>query len=117
LIDYHCHLLSGLDDGPENIEESVAMAAALHNAGFKTIYCTPHAMKGYYDADNKAVLSAVSALRKRLSEENIKLEILPGREYYLDEFLSSYLKHPLPLGHSYLLKKHVFESNAAVSSR
>ena len=74
------------------------MAAALYKAGFKTIYCTPHAMKGYYDADNKQVLSALSNLRKRLNEENIKLEILSGREYYLDEFLGNYLKHPLPLG-------------------
>ncbi|MBN1363811.1 MAG: hypothetical protein JW976_03310 [Syntrophaceae bacterium] len=98
MIDFHCHLLPGLDDGPETMDESLAMALALQNAGFKTIYCTPHAMKGYYDADNKAVLSAISDLRTRLKDENINLEILPGREYYLDEFLGSYLKQPLPLG-------------------
>ena len=85
MIDYHCHLLPGIDDGPENIGESVAMAAALYKAGFKTIYCTPHAMKGYYDADNKQVLSALSNLRKRLNEENIKLEILSGRETRSDQ--------------------------------
>ena len=98
MIDYHCHLLSGIDDGPGNMDESVEMAAALHKAGFRTIYCTPHLMKGCYDADNKAVLSAISNLRTRLSEENINLEILPGREYYLDEFLGNYLKYPMPLG-------------------
>lgn len=100
MIDYHCHLLCGLDDGPKDIDESVAMAAALQKTGFKTIYCTPHQMKGRYDADNKDVLSAVSVLRKKLSEENIKLEIFPGREYYLDEFLGNYLKNPLPLGNT-----------------
>jgi protein-tyrosine phosphatase len=98
MIDYHCHLLPALDDGPKDIEESLAMAATLLKAGFRKIYCTPHLMKGFHDADNQAVLSAVITMQKRLNAENIKVEILPGREYYLDEFLGSYLKHPLPLG-------------------
>ncbi|MGB5219241.1 MAG: CpsB/CapC family capsule biosynthesis tyrosine phosphatase [Smithella sp.] len=98
MIDYHCHLLSGVDDGPETLEESLEMATALHKAGFQKIYCTPHLLKGHYDADNKQVLSATSELRKRLSDEKINLEILPGREYYLDEFLGQYLSNPLPLG-------------------
>ncbi|MGA2781897.1 MAG: CpsB/CapC family capsule biosynthesis tyrosine phosphatase [Smithella sp.] len=98
MIDFHCHLLSGLDDGPANIDESVAMAAALREAGFRTICCTPHLIKGCFDADNQAVLSSVSTLQTRLNAENIELEILPGHEYYLDEFLGNYLKDPLPLG-------------------
>jgi len=100
MIDYHCHLLPGIDDGPKDMDESLAMACALHKAGFKKIYCTPHQMKGVYDSENKTVLSAVTALRKKLNDEKISVEILPGREYYLDEFLGSYLKHPLPLGKS-----------------
>jgi len=98
MIDYHCHLLPALDDGPKDIEESLAMASTLLKAGFRKIYCTPHLMKGFHGADNQAVLSSVITLQKRLNAENIKVEILPGREYYLDEFLGSYLKHPLPLG-------------------
>jgi len=98
MIDYHCHLLPGIDDGPAAMDESLEMAAALHQAGFRTIYCTPHLLKGHYDVDNKAVLSALSDLRKRLSDERIDLDILPGREYYLDEFLGHYLKHPMLMG-------------------
>jgi protein-tyrosine phosphatase len=37
-------------------------------------------------------------LQARLKDENIDLRLLPGREYYLDEFLFDYLKDPLPLG-------------------
>lgn len=98
MIDYHCHLLPGIDDGPAAMDESLEMAAALHQAGFRTIYCTPHLLKGHYDVDNKAVLSALSELRKRLSDERIDVDILPGREYYLDEFLGHYLKHPMLMG-------------------
>jgi protein-tyrosine phosphatase len=98
MIDFHSHILPGLDDGPADIDESIAMAAALHDAGFKTIYGTPHLMKGCFEADNQAVILAASTLQARLHKENIEMEILPGREYYLDEFLDGYLKDPLPLG-------------------
>jgi len=98
MYDFHSHILPGIDDGPADIDESVAMATALHDAGFKTIYCTPHLMKGCFEADNQAVILAASTLQARLHKENIEMEILPGREYYLDEFLDGYLKDPLPLG-------------------
>lgn len=98
MIDYHCHILPGLDDGPETIDESVEMATALQKAGFTAVYCTPHLIKGCFDADNDAVRATTAALQKRLKAENIQLELFPGREYYLDEFLPDYLKDPLPLG-------------------
>ncbi len=98
MIDFHTHILPNIDDGPESIEESMEMAALLHKAGFQTIYCTPHLMKGFYDMDNRTVLAATLNLQKKIHAVNIKVEILPGREYYLDEFIGSYLKHPLTLG-------------------
>lgn len=98
MLDFHCHLLPNIDDGPADIDDSVTMAAALREAGFTTIYGTPHLIKGSYEADNEAVLSAAATLQTRLRAENIDLKIFPGREYYLDEFLGNYLKEPLTLG-------------------
>ena len=79
------------------------MALALKKAGFATVYCTPHLIKGCFEADNQAVKSSVSVLQRRLDAENVDLELLPGREYYLDEFLFDYLKDPLPLGETTLI--------------
>ena len=98
MIDFHSHILPNIDDGPKDIEQSVAMAAVLHEAGVNIIYGTPHLMKGCFDADKDTVISAVATLQERLNKENIDMKILPGREYYLDEFLDSYLQDPLPLG-------------------
>ena len=104
MIDWHCHILPGIDDGPATMEESVEMGRALRKAGFTTVYCTPHLIRGSFDADNGAVIKAVAALQARLEAEDIPLQLLPGREYYLDEFLLDYLKDPLPLGDTkYLL--------------
>ena len=98
VIDFHCHLLPGIDDGPNTEDEAVEMAAAMQKAGFTTVHCTPHLIKGSYEADNRAVRASLDSLQKRLNDENIDLNLLSGREYYLDEYLADYLKDPLPLG-------------------
>ena len=98
MIDFHCHILPGLDDGPTTIDESIEMAAALQKAGFTAVNCTPHLIKSVYEENNESVMASLVALQTRLNNENISLELFPGREYYLDEYLPEYLKDPLPLG-------------------
>ena len=46
MIDWHSHILPGVDDGPADIEQSVALAEALAAGGFTEVYCTPHLMRG-----------------------------------------------------------------------
>ena len=98
MYDFHCHILPGLDDGPKTIDEAVEMAEALLRAGFTGVYCTPHLIKSLYEADNKSIMSSIETLQTRLNNENINLKLFPGREYYLDEFLSGYLENPMPMG-------------------
>jgi protein-tyrosine phosphatase len=100
LTDFHCHILPGIDDGPESIDESIEMAAALRDVGFTSVYCTPHFLRGCYEADAQAIRSTVSDLQSRLDEENINIELLYGREYYLDEFFDNILKDPVPLSNT-----------------
>jgi protein-tyrosine phosphatase len=104
MIDWHCHILPGLDDGPSTPEEAIEIAVALRAAGFTRVYCTPHLIRRRYETDNAAVIKGVAQLQTRLDALRIELALFPGREYYLDEYLSDYLKDPLPLGESrYLL--------------
>jgi protein-tyrosine phosphatase len=42
VIDTHCHLLHGLDDGPATLEEAVLLARALVADGIEHALCTPH---------------------------------------------------------------------------
>jgi len=98
--DWHCHILPGIDDGPTNIDESIAMARTLCKSGFSLVYCTSHLIKGSFEADNDTIKTTLVALKTRLEEEDINLDLLPGREYYMDEFLLDYLKEPMPLGNT-----------------
>ena len=47
--DMHCHILPGVDDGAEDMEESLAMFAAARKAGVTSITCTPHCREPYFD--------------------------------------------------------------------
>jgi len=97
-IDYHCHLLPGIDDGPDDIEESLEMAVLLRNAGYRYVYCTPHMIRGCYDENNNAVRAVFADMRKALDANGIELEIIIGREYCMDEYIYDYLPDPMPLG-------------------
>ena len=97
MIDWHCHILPGIDDGAADMEHSLAMATALAAAGFTDVYCTPHMIRGCYEAGNYEVRQLVSKLQEHLDAAGILLTLHPGREYYLDEYLLTYLEEPLTL--------------------
>jgi protein-tyrosine phosphatase len=103
MIDWHCHILPGVDDGPAEIGQSLAMASALSAAGFTTVYCTPHLIRGYHEAGNEEIRRGVAELQERVNSSGIPLTLLTGREYCLDEYLLAYLEDPLPLGDSRLI--------------
>jgi protein-tyrosine phosphatase len=79
VIDLHCHVLPGIDDGPRTIEDSVALARAAVAAGTRTIVATSHVSWEYPNrADTLAQL--VAELGRRLSDEGLALEIRAGAE-------------------------------------
>ncbi|MHB1400664.1 MAG: tyrosine-protein phosphatase [Trichloromonadaceae bacterium] len=103
MIDWHCHLLPGIDDGAPDLEESLAMARSLVAAGYRQVCCTPHCMHGVYGNNRQSVQQAVAALQLELNAAGIPLKLLAGMEYYLDEFFPEQLANSLPLGSTRLL--------------
>src|SRR6185369_5354050 len=101
--DYHCHLMPGIDDGAATLEESIAMARVLSAAGFTTVCCTPHLIKGTYECSAVGIRERTKLLQQQLAAESIPLQLIAGAEYYLDEYLPELLHDPLPLGDSKLL--------------
>ena len=85
------------------MDEAVEMATALRQAGFSTVYCTPHMVKGTFEVDNVTVRATMGALQTELFRKKIDLQLYPGREYYLDEFFTDHLKDPLLLGETRLI--------------
>ncbi|SEN49132.1 protein-tyrosine phosphatase [Mesobacillus persicus] len=80
MIDLHCHILTGIDDGAQTDNDSLEMAKLAVQEGITTIIATPHHKNGRYLNPKQNVLAKVAELNKRLLEERIDLKILPGQE-------------------------------------
>ena len=90
--DVHCHILPGLDDGPSDMSQAVALCAALAEDGITTVAATPHQL-GRYDRLNSAAVikQGIQELTLVLEAEQIPLEILPGGDVRIDERLAKLL--------------------------
>ena len=88
MIDLHCHLCFGVDDGPQTEREAVDLAAALVDAGVTQVACTSHvrADKDWFNTAPKQEANQ-SALRAALDRAQIPLTITTGAEHYLDDTL------------------------------
>lgn len=82
-VDFHCHILPGLDDGAKTWEDSMNMARAAARAGAHIVIATPHFMRGTFEPDPAEIHQLTEELQKRVEAEGLNLRILPGCEVYL----------------------------------
>jgi protein-tyrosine phosphatase len=78
VIDIHCHILPGIDDGPKHIDESLEMAEIASRDGITTIVATPHIKEPPYPWETIGI--KVAELNERLGEEGIPLNVLQGAD-------------------------------------
>ncbi|MDT8318575.1 MAG: CpsB/CapC family capsule biosynthesis tyrosine phosphatase [bacterium] len=83
MIDIHAHILPGIDDGPETLDEAIEIANKAFKAGTKAIVATPHTLNGLYRNDRNKVLGEVVNFRQTLKERDIPLDVLPGADIAL----------------------------------
>ena len=84
MIDLHCHVLPGIDDGPETIEGSLALARAAVAAGIGTLVATPH-VNSRTPNDAATIARLVGELNARLAEERVALDVLTGAEIAISQ--------------------------------
>ena len=92
LIDLHCHLLPGLDDGAIDDETAIAMARLAVDDGIVTTACTPHMMPGVYNNVGSEVVDSVEQLSVILADANVPLMLVPGADVHVDPGLISGLR-------------------------
>jgi len=83
LIDLHCHLLPGIDDGPPDLPTTLAMARIAVADGIGTIFCTPHIYPGLYENTQPDIILRVDQLQTILHHENIPLQLSYGADTHL----------------------------------
>jgi len=108
MIDFHTHILCGLDDGAKTIEESIEMCRMSYQDGIRTIVATPHILPGIYKNDRPTILSKVQELQSaicnlqsamhldselRTPNSKLPLRVLPGADvHFSSDILQRYEK-------------------------
>jgi protein-tyrosine phosphatase len=80
MIDLHCHILPGVDDGPATMQEAIELARGASADGITTVAATPHVDHAHPGVDARRVRAAVSVLQERLRIAGVDVVIATGGE-------------------------------------
>lgn len=80
MIDLHCHILPGIDDGPQTLDKSIEMAKAAVAEGIEYVLVTPHYQNGQFINKKVDILEAMEAFQTVLNMRGIPLKLFPGQE-------------------------------------
>lgn len=89
MVDIHCHILPGLDDGAGAVYDTLAMADLAARSGTRTIVATPHCnIPGVYENYlGEEYWQTFSLAQEAIRQEGIPLTLLPGMEVFATESL------------------------------
>lgn len=84
--DMHCHLIPGVDDGVNNVENSLACMHSLSALGFKQLFITPHFQSPRYDNNEADIQLRYANLRQQAAQAGITLNLRGvAGEYRIDD--------------------------------
>jgi protein-tyrosine phosphatase len=102
MIDLHCHLLYGIDDGAADATVSLEMARASVADGVTVVACTPHILPGLYANSGPEIRVATKRLQQLLNQEEIPLRLVAGADNHITPTFLAELQagHLLSLGNT-----------------
>ena len=82
-LDFHSHILPGIDDGAVDLDTSVFLAESMKDWGFERITCTPHITSKYRNTP-ETIRRAFEQLQEALYVRGTDLDLKMSAEYRLD---------------------------------
>lgn len=83
MLDLHCHLLPGIDDGAGDLTVAIEMAQAFVADGVSVVACTPHILPGVYHNSGPQIHAAVTSLQQELDTRQIPLRLVAGADNHI----------------------------------
>jgi protein-tyrosine phosphatase len=80
LVDTHCHLLAGLDDGPRNEEDALTMCRMVYEEGVRHVCAVAHQNEQYPDVTPERIRTTAKQLSDSLRTANVALSVSPCAE-------------------------------------
>ena len=84
-VDLHSHLIPGIDDGSQSMEESLRLLKGMEALGYEKMITTPHIMADAYRNTPQIIHEGLHNLRQAAAKVGISIEIDAAAEYYLDD--------------------------------
>ena len=81
-LDFHSHILPGIDDGATDIDNAVELVSAMKGWGFEKITCTPH-INALYPNKPSDIERAFDALQMALEDRHVDIQLAMSAEYRL----------------------------------
>ena len=82
LVDIHCHILPGIDDGAKTIEQSINMLRQAYREGVRAIIATPHYHIGRTKSDGELCRTVLELLKDEADRMGMNMELYLGMEIY-----------------------------------
>ena len=116
MIDIHTHIMPGIDDGADNLEESLAMAELAWDSGVSTIVVTPHSnVRGTFENyDSPEWRRLFFKLQDYLKENGCRIKLVTGAEIYASDHVADRIRNGalLPINNSrYYLMEIPFDAD------
>ena len=116
MTDIHCHILPGVDDGADSLQEALAMARMAWESGVRRIIATPHCNLPLEEGNYRSgvMTRRFNALNKAVREAGIGVEILPGAEVFATPEVPQLLREKklyTLAGSRYLLMEFFFDED------
>lgn len=110
--DIHSHLIPGIDDGSQSMDQTIAMLAKFEMMGFEKVITTPHIMSDLFPNTPKIILEGLEKVREEIHSLGMNIAIEAAAEYYFDETLLPKIKKKelLTFGDQYVLIEFGFHS-------
>jgi len=84
MLDLHCHILPGVDDGAVDLPDALAMARAAVGEGCRAVFATSHLWEGLFATSPELLRDEYPAVVAAVRDAGIPLQILPGAENFFE---------------------------------
>lgn len=90
-VDIHSHIIPGIDDGVDTVEQAVAMASKMQSLGYSRMITSPHVMWDCYKNTPEIILAGLEDVRYGVRDAGLTIQIDAAAEYFIDEHFNEML--------------------------
>lgn len=92
LVDMHCHIIPGVDDGAADIDEAIKMLKMEYKEGVRTIIVTPHFRVGMFETPPEKIICQFELLKREAEKNQCGIELYLGCEFHSNMDMMKYLR-------------------------